>query len=166
MEISPVLLLTLLLICICLGGAVGMWCDVFRLLCSFLKRKVARWRAARFFGDVGAVLLAALGVIVFSYYFNNATVRGFCYIGVAVGFFVYRRTLTYPFCALLRVIICILFTLLRIISIPFAKIFTFAVKILKKILIYLVKVLEKAKVLVYNSIKYKYIVKRSKKGFL
>ncbi|MBE6577138.1 MAG: hypothetical protein E7653_03270 [Ruminococcaceae bacterium] len=166
MEILPGLLLKLLLLCACLGAAVGMLCDAFELICSFLKKKGARWRAARFFGDFVAVLVAALGVIVLCYYFNNGTVRGFCFLGVIAGFFVYRYTISRPFCVLVQWAFGILFKIFRIVLLPFAKIFTFLVKILRKTKFYLAKVLEKNMLLVYNVIKYKYIYKKSRKGFI
>ncbi len=167
MEISPALLSKLLLFCTCLGAVTGSICDVFFLFCDLLKKKGARGIfAARFFGDLVAVLTVSLGVIVFCYYFNDGTIRGFCFIGAAAGFFVYRHTLSYPFCALLRTVFRILFKVLRIISTPFARFFEFLVKKIKKTLFYLVKVLEKVGSMVYNIIKYNYILSRSKKGFL
>ncbi len=166
MEIVPSLLLKLLLLCACLGAAVGSFCDILGLFCAFLKKKGARWGAARFFGDLVAVLVTALGVIVLCYYFNKGILRGFCFLGVALGFFLYRYTLHYPFCAFVRIIFSILFTVFRTILRPIAKIFALVVKFLHKTKFYLAKVLEKNSLLVYNIIKYKYILRKSKKGFL
>ncbi len=166
MEIEPRILLKLLLLCVCLGAVVGSFCDIFRVFFSFFKKKGVKWGVARFFCDLTAVLTATLGVIALCYYFNNGTLRGFCFIGVAIGFFAYRYTLSFPFRLLLKLIFRMLFIILRIILLPFAKIFTFSVKILNKTKFYLAKVLEKVLLMVYNIINYNYILKRSKKGFL
>jgi hypothetical protein len=167
MEIQPKVLLALLALCLCLGAAVGVLCDVFRLFCEQLKKKGLRGcDALRALGDFSSVMLGALGVIVLCYYFNRGTVRGFCYIGLAAGFFVYKHTLSVLICALLKAATRILFIVFRIIFTPFGKFFSFIIKKLNKIRFYLAKVLAKLLIWVYNGYNYKYILKKAKKGFL
>jgi hypothetical protein len=166
MEIYPSLLARLVLFCFVLGAVVGVWCDVFRLACSNLKFKAAWRRAARFFGDLVAVIFCILGVIILCYYFNRGTVRAFCFLGTLGGFFVYRYTISYPICAVLRFTARTIFNVIRVFLIPIVKIFKICIKFLKKIKDYISKTLEKIISLVYNDIKYNYILNKAKNGFL
>ncbi len=166
MEISPVLQAKLLFYSFCLGGSVGVICDVFRPLCAFLKKKGHGYGAVRFIGDLLALVYAALGTVLLTYYFNKGEFRGFCLLGLAVGFFVYRHTLSYAVSTILIRAVRLILHIFRVFVTPFVKMFEILVNIFVKINYYIHKALEKITVLVYNMYVKSVIVRRACKGFL
>ncbi len=166
MEISPVLQSKLLLYTFFLGGSVGLISDIFRFTCTVLKDKRHSYSIVRFAGDLLAIVYAALGTVLLSYYFNKGEFRAFCLLGLFAGFFLYRHTLSYAVTAVLKWILSVFLHIFRIFISPFVKILKKLVIIIAKFKYYIQKALEKIKVLVYNIYVNNIIISRARKGFL
>ena len=164
MEIYPLIQAKLLLYTFYLGALVGVICDVFRLFCSFFAQRRFLRTVIRALGDLFAVGLASLGIVVLCYYFNNGDIRFFCFVGLFLGFFIYRRTLSILIVNLLKLIYRVSRAIICFFLTPIVKFFIFLLKILKNVSYYIVKPIEKLLLLVYNISIYKVFAKI--KGFV
>ena len=166
MEISPILQARLLLYTVLLGACTALLCDAMWLVCDALAGKRRIRAVTRFFSDVCVFFFAGSGVVLLSFYFNKGTVRFFCLLGLAGGFFIYRVVLSRLTRYVLKRLYCLIFSLVRIILLPFAKFFKKLVRFFQKTKYYMLKALAKIVILVYNIIIRDSILRKAKKGFI
>ncbi|MBQ9112329.1 MAG: spore cortex biosynthesis protein YabQ [Clostridia bacterium] len=165
MEISPVLYARLTVYAFLLGCIIGVICDVFRLFTSAVGKKIKRIGILRFFCDLFVCVAATVGLILLNYYFNKGVFRSFCLLGLGVGFFLYRHTLSYVVCPILSRIAGLIFAVLRVILAPISKICIKMVFFLIKTKYYMQKTLEKICKMVYNIYVQRKAIARARKGF-
>lgn len=181
MEISQALLLLLLFYSFAFGIATAVFYDanrIIRVLCGvkyskraydrlygiklpITKRAVKMGESRGFIksvviniGDFLCVLLAAGGLIVLNYSYNNGRFRFFTVIGLCVGFLFYRLTVGRLVMAIAEPIAfickyCIL-SIFIVLSRPITKIASFVIKNIKKIIYLCGFTIEKKRKKLYN----------------
>ena len=104
--------------------------------------------------DFLCVIAATLGILILSYAYNSGRVRFFTLLGATVGFFLYRAFLSKILMLSCRPIVLLarylLLSFLAIFCAPFAKMYRFVLKYIKKIAYLYIFTLEKIKEKVYN----------------
>ena len=166
MEISPIGQAYLLLYCALFGVCLGAFYDVFVVIRRLCADKKALSGIARFVGDLLLLVTAGVGTVLLCYYFNKGEVRFFAFLGLAVGFFLWRAVPSRAFVPALSVLFRLLFAVLRRIFRPLAKIFKYLVNILQKSIYYIKKSLAKIMIMVYNINVKRTVLRRSKDGFI
>ncbi len=181
MEISQALLLLLLFYSFALGIATAIFYDanrIIRVLCGvkyskkaydrlyaiklpITKRTVKMGESRGFIksaviniGDFLSVLLAAGGLIVLNYSYNNGRFRFFTVIGLCVGFFFYRITVGKIVMAIAEPIAFIckycFLSIFIFLSRPITKIVSFVSKNIKKVIYLCSLTIEKKRKKLYN----------------
>jgi hypothetical protein len=167
MEIFPLLQARLALYTFLTGLVAGTLFDLFWQIAGVLKKYTSVLSAIVVgIGDFITVTLTGGMTVVLCYYFNNGEVRLFCLVGLGVGLALYffafspiiRRIMTFVFRLTLGILCKIL--------LPILKISKFVYVNLQNVLYYIIKALAKMAVWVYNIYVKKYILKKSRKGFV
>lgn len=167
MEIFPLLQARLTLYTFLTGLVAGTLFDLFWQIAGVLKKYTSVLSAIVVaVGDFITVTLTGGMTVVLCYYFNNGEVRLFCLVGLGVGLALYffafspiiRRIMTFVFRLTLGILCKIL--------LPILKISKFVYVNLQNVLYYIIKALAKMAVWVYNIYVKKYILKKSRKGFV
>lgn len=104
--------------------------------------------------DFLCVTAATLGILVLSYAYNSGRVRFFTLLGATVGFFLYRAIFSKILMLACRPIVLLIrylfLSFLAIFCTPFAKMYRFVLKCIKKIAYLYIFTLEKKREKVYN----------------
>ena len=105
-------------------------------------------------------------VVLLSYYFNDGEPRGFALLGVLVGFFVYKSTLSTVIKSLcVRILAAGAHIALKIFG-PIVNILKILLQFIKKSRDYLCKAIEKNINMVYNIFVKKYVLRSARSGLL
>ncbi len=166
MEISPLLQARLLLCSAMLGAVAAVVWDMAASAFGIWQGKGHKIWALRFAFDLVFVSLSGAAIVVLCYYFNKGGFRFFAVLGFLVAFFTCRAILGRLVRRTFYLLARLAFTTIRLISIPFVKIYKHLVNILGITIYYTWKALEKITILVYNISVRKTILKKSCKGFL
>ncbi len=170
MEISPILQARLALYGAFFGVALSILYDISAVLCTMLEGQKWLFRTARFALDLALCTLCGFGIVLLCYYFNYGEIRGFCVLGVAGGFFLWKATLSRLTRRLVFALLRLFLKAIRFFVTPFIKIFKFLVNILKKTIQYVGKTLAKIFKLVYNRVynilQMVSVLKKARNGFL
>jgi len=200
MEISPILLLWLLVASLAFGVGMGVLTDLHRLvrvgLGARYSQKTLKWlyekplpvvghplrRRARgklsrialpiltFVQDLLWFVIAAVGIAILNYWFNQGRFRLFTVLAMLVGFAVYELMIgklvmrvSESIMDCVRAIGCVLFAL---ISRPIVRFVDFFVNFAKKIVKKVQNTLAKKRIRVYNKNKKKDVLRQAEQGFL
>ena len=193
MEISPLTLLVLLISSFLLGGFVGVINDINKMIRVFLcgeedfdrYKKMAVFfkmkkngisfnktlmNALTFIQDIFTLTLAAVGLILLNYYYNDGYFRFFSFFAMVVGFVIYYFTLGKLAAVILESLAfflrCIIVTIVRIVTYPIALLIKCIKNLIVKLFIKYKKCIEKNKNLRYNKKRRELIVELSKCGFI
>ena len=122
------------------------------------------------FGDLLSVTVAAVGIVVLNYSYNDGRFRAFTVIGTLVGFLIYYFSLgklvmlaCEPLAFLIKYAICAVFVIL---GYPIKFFLYFLLKFVRKICFLLRLALEKRRKKVYNIKELDYLLEMAKNGFL
>ena len=196
MEISPILLATMLAYSFELGIVAGIFYDAQRVIRAFfgigacdttlvwklpiIKKEITLAKEEKvsgaakkilvFFGDFLSVAFAGVGVIIINYSYNNGQFRFFTVIGALVGFICYFLTvgrLTERFLAPLSFFLkYCILSFFVILGYPFKLFLDFIIKFVVKIYFLFKIILEKRRKRVYNINEKICLLHLAKNGFL
>ena len=164
MEISPIAQARLMLFCAVLGVAVGVYADVFSELCLVFPKRVKG--IIRFLSDFCGVGVTFAGMIVLSFYFDKGRIRFFDFLGMTLGFVLYRATLSHLARWIFRRIVGLILQFFKLLGIPCVFLLRKIKKCIKICQYYIRKSLEKNKYMLYNIYNNIIILKWAESGFL
>jgi hypothetical protein len=195
MEISPLTLSILLLYSFLWGGIIGVINDVNKVIRVILfgnafferyKKTVEFFRLNNrpqksnsldrtflniliFIQDFFALIIAAVGLILLNYYYNDGYFRLFTFIAIFIGFFIYYFTIgklvtviLEPLAFFLR---CIIISVIRIIILPLRLLLKSIITLIFKLFVKCKKSIEKNNNLRYNRKRREQIIRLSGYGF-
>jgi len=165
MEIYPLIQAKLFIISMCFGAAAGTVCDILRIAQEPVKKRIAVF-ILRWICDFFTVGASIVGIVLIGYKFNKGALRFFPIFGFLVGFLLYKRTISFAVCPIVRWGIKLIAVVFRVFLYPLVKILKFLSFFLEKIKYYISKTLEKIFVLVYNIYVRKKIKHNARRGFL
>ena len=192
MEISPLVLSFLLFYSFLWGALIGLLNDVNKIIRTFLcgeysysiikfysffkinvntrkkepsVTKKIIFNGLIFFQDLSFIIIAAVGIIILNYYYNDGYFRFFSFLSMTVGFFFYWLLISKVIMKLFVPIISFSRFLIILAVTPFLVLFRIIKKFIVKILSTLKKCIEKKQEIRYNKNRRERLIKYSKKGF-